>query len=535
MSLLATLQAPVFGLLILLFLFGLLLPGIEAQDITNNAAAAVPTYDLMKDFGATGGNVVADTLAFQSASTRINGVKAAVLNIPNAKYIVSGQRLRKSPDRSKPFYAYDGVFSVTGLSALSINGNGATVQLASGLRFGAFANDTGANWTTITSHKSMFAAVGPIFQVWNSTKVAINNLNIDGNSANLILGGEFGDTGRQIGGSGIVLDGCPGAKITSCTARNCALDGFTVRQSNLKDPVYNPVVLDNVVSQYNARQGLSWIGGNGLTILNSEFSYTGKRVNIGQKMAFMSAPGAGFDIEPNGVKHGHDPIPQWTRNGKVRNTVFKENAGVALLAAFNRVYPGDSSDGGYTHFDKCNFSSTSRIQATFVQQPGISFYDCTFIGMTDMASDGLQLNGQRDPALATTFTRCTWNEPPTRMSSYMARVDGGAGATWTNCTFNSLKGRSVFLNITKAYANPKRFAMKGGKVVHGKAFTGTSMVASFVGVEFSNGNNFTETPELSASNLTYNLFRNDVVVGDTKILDSSGQKTSARVKWWPRL
>jgi hypothetical protein len=51
-----------------------------------------------------------------------------------------------------------------------------------------------------------------------------------------------------------------------------------------------PHVLINITSEYNARQGLSWVGGKGLTVTNSKFNHTGRAT-------FMSAPGAGVDIE----------------------------------------------------------------------------------------------------------------------------------------------------------------------------------------------------------------------------------------------
>lgn len=116
------------------------------------------------------------------------------------------------------------------------------------------------------------------------------------------------------------------------------------------------LVIDGVVAEYNGRQGLSWIGGNGLVVTGSRFSHTGKAVHIKTKSPFFSAPGAGLDIDPNPGK------PQWTSGGKFVGCEFRNNVGSGVLAPLNVSYPDNSPDGGYTSFDKCVMAWYERRQ-----------------------------------------------------------------------------------------------------------------------------------------------------------------------------
>ncbi|BEJ12748.1 hypothetical protein CspHIS471_0212080 [Cutaneotrichosporon sp. HIS471] len=108
----------------------------------------------------------------------------------------------------------------------------------------------------------------------------------------LVLGNEYGDTGREVGGSAIVLEPYPGAQLSRITTKSMPLDGITIRDKKVKRKLGEITTIDNVHCDGSGRQGLLWIGGNGLTVTNSRFPKT-------RRDKVSSFPGAGLDIEPN--------------------------------------------------------------------------------------------------------------------------------------------------------------------------------------------------------------------------------------------
>ena len=77
---------------------------------------------------------------------------------------------------------------MSGLSALRINGFGATIRIAPGLRYGGFNPTTGAPMDA-TAGEQNAAHVGRVFEVSESDHVWIRGVEIDGNCAKLVLGG----------------------------------------------------------------------------------------------------------------------------------------------------------------------------------------------------------------------------------------------------------------------------------------------------------------------------------------------------------
>jgi hypothetical protein len=108
-------------------------------------------------------------------------------------------------------------------------------------------------------------------------------------------------------------------------------------------------------STYNARQGLSWVGGNGLTAINCQFSNTGKST-------FASAPGAGVDIEAES---------SICRRGTFINCEMINNASGGIVAD-----QGDSAD---VTVIGCSMHSATHY-SVWCAKPRFKFIDCEFGG-----------------------------------------------------------------------------------------------------------------------------------------------------------
>jgi hypothetical protein len=196
------------------------------------------------------------------------------------------------------------VLWLEGVRSFSLIGHGATLRLNDGLRYGAFDGRTGAALATKVSASKMFTdytanvAAGDLIHIRRAERVLIANVTLDGNQAQLVLGGEWGDSGRQCKASGIVLDYVQDALLKDVTCRDHPLDGSTILQGHpfVGDPPFapegvpTPHRLIRVKCLRNGRQGVSWCGGRGLYCADCEFSQTGRG-------AVSSGPGAGIDME----------------------------------------------------------------------------------------------------------------------------------------------------------------------------------------------------------------------------------------------
>jgi hypothetical protein len=246
--------------------------------------------------------------------------------------------------------------------------------------------------------------------------VRIEGFDLDGNMKAYVLGGEWGDTGRQLSAVGIMLQGnVGGVTIEGVTSHDHGLDGIMVVHHGLgpRSPRY-PITLIDVTCDRNGRQGLSWVGGTELTALRCRFTRTGRG-------KVSSAPGAGVDIEAeNSV----------CRNGRFVDCEFSDNAGVGFLA--------DQGDTANVRLERCTFVGTTAWSA-WPRKPGFVFDDCLFVGAI------VQTHGDPDPRRAVRFQSCRFRADralsPTRAVYGSTLADLGAGATnvlFTGCSFEAI-------------------------------------------------------------------------------------------------
>ena len=169
---------------------------------------------------------------------------------------------------------------------------------------------------------------------------------------NLIVGGYWGDTGRQLSATGIHLKSNDEATVMNVVSSRHGLDGVIVSDPGaLHGDPCTPVYLNNVECYYNGREGMSWVGGVGLKAENCKFAHIGKG-------RFASAPGAGVDIEAEaGV----------IREGRFINCDFVNNYGPSLVA--------DMGDSANCTFTDCLFWGTTTW-SLLAYKPGFKFYNC---------------------------------------------------------------------------------------------------------------------------------------------------------------
>jgi hypothetical protein len=336
---------------------------------------------LPEDFGAVGDGVTNDTEAFARMTDAVNAVGGGTIILAPKTYVV-GAQVTNAQSR----YAFDPapIMEFDGCKrALTIQGNGARLLCADGLRFGTFARSTGLPTQNPMPNYDVSEVASPylaMITVQNCTgKVSIENLELDGNVDRLLLGGPFGDTGWQIPGTGIrLINNSGGETLKNIHTHHHALDGLLI--STLLDRATS-TVCETVVSEYNARQGCSIVSGSNFKFANCRFNHTGKA-------KFYSAPGAGVDIEAE-----TSPI----RNLGFVGCEFSNNSGVGMIA--------DSGDTEAATFRQCRFIGTASW-AAWPAKPNFRFEDCEFVGSI------CQAHGDPDPSRAVQFLRCSFTDDP---------------------------------------------------------------------------------------------------------------------------
>jgi hypothetical protein len=334
-----------------------------------------------EDFGAKGDGVTNDTAAFARLSAAVARRGGGTISLaPKRTYIVGSQRR----DFANFAWGPAPIIELDGLTGqLTIHGNGARLRCAPGLRFGVFDPATGEPLHRKMPNSDPNGLASPyrgLIHVSNCRgAVEVRDLELDGNLDRLRIGGQFGDAGWQLPGTGLLLEGnLADETVTNVYTHHHPQDGAMIIGLPRR---IGRTRISHFVSRYNARQGLSLTGGHGYDFADCEFSHTGRS-------AIMSQPGAGLDIEAEA-----NPIRDLT----FARCKFINNTGVGMLA--------DSGDSEAARFTDCLFVGTTTWSA-WPYKPRFRFARCTFVGSV------VHPFASADAAKATHFLQCRFTDNP---------------------------------------------------------------------------------------------------------------------------
>lgn len=410
-------------------------------------------------FGAVGDGVTNDTDAFARMSAAVSASGGGTVTLRATTYLVGEQ----GPDPTG-YYAYlpATIMKFDGCTkALTIQGNGAVLRCADGLRYGTFDPATGQptkNPMPYTGSGQLASPYRAMILIQNCTgTVSMKSIELDGNLGGLSIGGPYGDTGWQIPAIGLqLLNNTGGEYIVGVYSHHHGQDGLYFDTSPTRTA---STQVSECTSDYNGRQGCSIVGGCNYSFTNCRFSNTGRAV-------LMSAPAAGLDIESE-----VNPI----RNLSFSSCLFSNNSGAGMVA--------DSGDSDGASFSNCKFIGTDTWSA-WPNKPHFQFADCTFVGSICNA-----FSDATDATRSAQFLRCSFVDDislsPTGQvyGTDLPIADLGSGdhnVLFDSCSF-TLKNGSVlpwtvwctFNNCTMSQVSTKQAYPRG-------TFSGTDTIVGNV-------------------------------------------------------
>jgi len=401
------------------------------KDMTNSTPAG---WINVEDFGAKGDGVTDDTEAFQAISNYVNAKGYGVINFGyNKVYRVGRQTFTGVADGAA--YASQKMLYFNNCKFIIINGNGSTLKLNDGLHYGSFDPVTGEVYNPpsgLFTDYNYAATIGNIVEIRASRNIIISNLNIDGNSDNIIVGGRWGDYGIQLHAHGLSLKWTSNIFINNVHSSYNGLDGLCLKGNRLTE---NAIGSDNIFIvnskfEYNGRQGVSIGGGKGIKFINCLFSNTGQG-------AIFSPPGDGVDIEPN--------IGEFAQNISFDNCLFENNRNIGLhyfsrakniIANHCEFWGGFENSGQPIYFDHSNGSQilNSKIHGAIRYLVGVTIQNCK---IDDAIHPTYGQSGLNDIYLLTYTWHSTFNNCIIERTAPNYRfVDIHGPTKFIDCTFN---------------------------------------------------------------------------------------------------
>lgn len=383
-------------------------------------------------YGAVGDGVHDDGPALAAAGAVITGLGGGALDLyPGRTYWVGSQTLNGTspPQTGDAVYTFapttPNSIDIGGCTKpVVINGNGARIKCLSGKKYGAFNEDgsarsdgngfTGAPGVVGRNIATPYAAMLRIHDC--TGPIIVTGLELDGNIGAAIIGGQFGDTGRQIPMTGLLLadNGGP-VDVDGVNSHHHGQDGIAIIGPGLVNVRENGLVRSSRFAN-NGRQGMSLTAGNGWAFKSCKFSSSGKSIG---SMPY-TPPGAGADLEAEGGR--------WVKNITFDDCDFVDNSGVGFLSDTNTSVKGVVSR-------RCTFVGTTQW-SIWPCNPQFVFEDCTIVGAFTRAYPNTDAN------LATKFKRCLITDDVTLSPTGQTYGGGGGyllfdvGGGETNITFD---------------------------------------------------------------------------------------------------
>jgi len=411
-------------------------------------------------FGASPSNTAAQNdTAFQKASAAIELQGGGTLVIKPGIYQTNHQVFGSG---SAAYLNSDCINIQNCTRHVRIEAYGVKFVMPDGQHFGSFDPVTGLPYTPgalpfwnglYAGHPGHF-----IYLKNNSGGVSVCGIELDGNNTKYIVGGNYGDTGYQVRGNGIECDGNASARIEDVWVHNCGLDGINLKNGSLSaTSVSKPVLLTNVNSEYNCRQGLSHEGGIGFKAVSCKFNHTGRAVNVNTGTALLSSPTAGVDIEP--VAGTISRELEFNRCEFVNNYAYGLAAASpvdASTATFNDcLFWGVTSLSMYVTypyfiFNRCRIYGRMATGSFVDRREGSKFYNCQII---DQAySDGNVSGKNSNVFLVTAGTYVAFKD--CQITANYMKLASVQNTTIDGCVFmqiyNGLPDKTAVLDVRGA-------------------------------------------------------------------------------------
>ncbi|GAB3870772.1 hypothetical protein GCM10028824_19800 [Hymenobacter segetis] len=465
---------------------------------------AVLRKDLKTDFGAVGDGKTNDQAAFERAAEFFNqraktpaGAGAAVLRIPKGVYLVGRQDANNQGVN---------VLQLNGCRNLTVTGDDSAtteIRYASGMRYGSFDPATKRPFESpnayFTDWKYAFSG-GTCFVLQGCDNVQVNNLAFNGSSAQLEVGGHWGDTGIQLQFDGIFIENSRRISMRRLALHHFGRDGIQVLNhlaKSLDDPNREEILLENSTCNYNGRQGLSLTGVNGFRAVNCNFSHTGRIVPASTGKALFSNPGAGIDLEPQ---------DGYVTNVSLEKCRFVDNAGQAIVSDWvDESHPSGTRNiviSGSLLWSTTNWSA-------WVTQAGFLFKDCRIYGAF---VHGCHAATAQE---ATRFVGCTFEDRPYHgqpaYGPFTMHSDSHATRmSFTNCRFIGTHGYLIHA-IPAATDTASLFHFRGCSFLYDYAQAPSGSYDKILGGVFSGNTVFQNGPHRTSPH------RTDFVLGSTSL------------------
>lgn len=374
-----------------------------------------------------------NTAGMAALAAAVNAADGGVIDFtPGKTYVVGAQTANNPAIASYTFTPAPLLVFSSCTRPIIIRGNGAKMQCAPGLKYGTF-DTSGAP----TSHAMPYTgpeAAAPynyMIRVLNCGAFHIENLELDGNHATWEIGGDWGDTGIQIGASGLVIDNSTGPfSITGINSHHHGTDGIIINcpATGLAATLNNGLVSHSRF-EFNGRQGMSFVGGVGWTFLTCSFNHTWRlSATATTEGPLNTAPGGGVDIEAEGGKK--------VRRLRFETCEFINNGGPAMVA--------DSGDSENVSFHECKFVGTTSW-SLWSNKPRFTYHKCTFVGAL------VSLYGNANPALPAKFFDCMITNDVTASptgSVYGSGATNLIGAGYDNVLFQRVHFQHTLATVS---------------------------------------------------------------------------------------
>lgn len=354
--------------------------------------------NIKTDFNAVGDGITDDHDAFKAAAACINNSNGNVkLIIPNGIYLVGRQTAHiGSATHDDPVYEGETVMFLDNINNLVIEGEAySKIIYKDEMKFGTFDTATGSpnpdinlynplNPDTLAPNHNAYnykyaGTIGTFIQIENSSNIEIKNLEINGNSDNYILGGNWGSGDRPIelkNSYGVFLHSITNSTFTNLKIHHFGVDNLQVSSSFTggydPEPVSTNLVFDQIICEYAGRNNFSWVGGENICVSNSAFNHAYTKI-------IKTKPGYGMDIEPEG-----DSAQVLCRNGFFLNNVYAFNGNSALTPGYSLDHPMSTYAKGkgfsYDHyFKKCILvGKTGPTVHNYINR--VTYDSCSFYG-----------------------------------------------------------------------------------------------------------------------------------------------------------